>query len=142
PAAGNRLRPQRLPSPGVPFARRGAGGEARPASHPNRPSATGRASILTGHTFNSAVCVVGSYPEPVRILTGVLAKLKLANTVPMGERGVDFTLMVMLPRRLLTRARPPSLRPQACTFCGLTSRYSSGAKYSMPAERPVCVRVW
>jgi len=59
-------------------------------------------STFTTHTFSSAVSVMGSYPDPVRALMGTSLKLKLANTVPLGERFVALTFTSTDPRGLVS----------------------------------------
>ena len=85
-------------------------------------------SILTGHTFNSAVSVTGSQPLPVRILTGTLAKLKLVKTVPCGDLSVTRTFIVILPRRLDISTKSPSFSCHSIASLGLTSSVSSLSK--------------
>lgn len=76
------------------------------------------ASIRTGHTFSSAVSVMGSYPAPVRMFTGTSLKENEVNTVPLGERVVAPTRTRTDPRRLDILTQSPSSMPHAFTSSG------------------------
>ena len=53
------------------------------------------------------------------MFTGTSLKLKLAKTVPRGERLVDFTLTFTLPRTLDNSHQPPSLSPPPLNVSGI-----------------------
>ena len=85
---------------------------------------------------------MGSYPDPVSTFTGTSLKLNVVKTIPFGERLLAWTFTRTDPRRLERMAQPPSSRPYSSTSVGWTSRTSSDRRYSIPADRPVWVRVW
>ena len=53
------------------------------------------------------------------MLIGTSLKLKLAKTVPRGERVVPLTRISMAPRALDRRHKPPSSRPQVGEVFGV-----------------------